>query len=79
MTRGEALKELDQLSRAVKSGPVSQREVLCPEMTEATRIRSVRKIDRSVLSCVRGPRSPNDRRCIHTPFANGSSGLGNPL
>ena len=41
MTREEALKELDQLSRAVKSGPVSQREVLCEEMREATRILSV--------------------------------------
>jgi len=30
MTRAEALKELDQLSRAMKSGPVSQPEVLCP-------------------------------------------------
>ena len=41
MTLEEALKELDQLSRAVKSGPVSQREVLCPEMREAVRILSV--------------------------------------
>jgi hypothetical protein len=41
MTREEALKELDQLSRAVKSGPVSQREVLCQEMREAARILSV--------------------------------------
>src|SRR5215831_14507766 len=37
MTREEALKELDQLSRAVKSGPVSQAEVLCPEMRAAAR------------------------------------------
>ena len=41
MTREEALKELDQLSRAVKASPVSQREVLCPEMREAARIQSV--------------------------------------
>ena len=41
MTREEALKELDQLSRAVKAGPVSQQEVLYPEMREAARILSV--------------------------------------
>ena len=41
MTREEALKELDQLSRAVKSGPVSEQEVLCPEMKTATRILSI--------------------------------------
>ena len=42
MTREEALKELDELSRAVKSGPVSQQEVLCrQEMKEAARILSV--------------------------------------
>jgi hypothetical protein len=40
MTREEALKELDQLSQAVKSGPVLEREVLCPEMREAARILS---------------------------------------
>jgi hypothetical protein len=32
MTRESTLKELDQLSRRVKSGPVSEREVLCQEM-----------------------------------------------
>ena len=41
MTLEEALKELDQLSRAVKSGPVSEQEVLCPEMKTATRILSI--------------------------------------
>ena len=41
MTREEALKELDQLSQAVKSGPVSEREVLCQEMNEAARILSM--------------------------------------
>ena len=41
MTREEALKELDQLSRAVKSGPISQPEVLCPEMKAAARILSI--------------------------------------
>jgi hypothetical protein len=41
MTSEEALKEPDQLGRAVKSGPISEREVLCPEMREATRILSV--------------------------------------
>jgi hypothetical protein len=35
MTREE---ELDELSRAVKSGPISQPEVLCPEMKAAARI-----------------------------------------
>jgi hypothetical protein len=41
MSREEALKELDELSRVVKSGPVPQQEVLCPEMKEAARILSV--------------------------------------
>jgi hypothetical protein len=41
MTREEALKELDQLSRAVKPGPVSEREVPCPEMKTARRILSI--------------------------------------
>ena len=41
MTREEALNELDQLSRAVKSGPISEPEVLCPEMRAAARILSI--------------------------------------
>ena len=41
MTREEALKELNQLSRAVKAGPISQPEVLCPEMKAAARILSI--------------------------------------
>jgi hypothetical protein len=41
MTREEALTELDQLSRAVKSEPISQPEVLCPEMKAAARILSI--------------------------------------
>ena len=46
MTREEALKELDELNRAVKSGPVSEQEVLCrQEMKEAARILSVRKLN----------------------------------
>ena len=39
MTSEEALKELDQLT--VKSGPVSEQEVLCTEIREAARILSI--------------------------------------
>jgi hypothetical protein len=41
MTREEALNELDQLSRVVKAGLVSQQEVLCEEMKKAARILSI--------------------------------------
>ena len=41
MTREEALKELDQLSRAVQAGPVSEREVRCEEMKKAAQILSI--------------------------------------
>ena len=37
MTREEAPEELDQLSRAVKAGPVSEREVRCEEMKKAAK------------------------------------------
>jgi hypothetical protein len=41
MTREEALKELDQLSPAANSGPVSPPEVVCEEMRDAARILSI--------------------------------------
>jgi len=53
MTREEALKELDQLSRAVKSGPVSQAEVLCPEMRAAARTLSGLRTREKAPSTVR--------------------------
>jgi len=41
VTRDEALEEIKQLSEGKKSAPVSQQEVLCPEMKAAARVLSL--------------------------------------